>query len=75
MNFFKKFRTNAKRQDKNFKIKLLTNAKQQSNNYKIIIDINIILCYNIIEDEGRKIKPLARIKLKHKGEKLWIAKL
>ena len=48
----------------------LTHTPYWSNNYKIIIDINIILCYNIIEDEGRKIKPLAKIKLKHKGEKL-----
>ena len=32
------------------------------NNYKIIIDINITSCYNIFENEGRKIKFLTKNK-------------
>lgn len=35
----------------NFKQKTLTNAKQQSNNHEIIIDIKVILCYNIFKEK------------------------
>ena len=53
--------TNATQQDNNFKIKLFTDTPYLFNNYKIIIDINIILCYNVFVNEGRKIKLLNKI--------------
>ena len=37
--------------------------------FKKEVDKNMILCYNIIEVKGRKIKTLVKIKLKYKGEK------
>ena len=37
----------------NFKQKTLTNAKQQSNNYEIIIDIKVILYYNIFKKKQK----------------------
>ena len=40
-----------------------------SNIYKIIVDKIIILCYNVFEVKGHKIKPLTKNKIKHKGEK------
>ena len=56
---------------------MLTNAKQQYNNYKIIVDINIILCYNVFEVKGKKIKSLTKKmrKNKFKGEIIMKSKV
>lgn len=55
----------------------MTNAKQQYNNYKIIVDINIILCYNVFEVKGKKIKSLTKKmrKNKFKGEIIMKSKV